>query len=265
MAGRSEVLAGGARCIVLDGIGSTNAEALRLSRASENGPLWIMAREQTAGRGRRGRTWTSPPGNLYATLLLTDPCRPERAAQLSFVAAVALHDALSGVVSRRSGTLQVKWPNDLLLDGAKIAGILVEGESAPGRPFAAAVGLGVNCVSHPAATAYPATDLRAAGINVSPENLLPVLAYAMKNRLEQWARGDGFESIRTDWTARAARLHESIRLRATDEEVEGRFEGIDGEGRLVLAMKSGERMCFNAGDVTSALADIDRLREGAAL
>jgi BirA family transcriptional regulator, biotin operon repressor / biotin---[acetyl-CoA-carboxylase] ligase len=265
MAAVSQVLAGGTRCIVLDSIGSTNAEALRLSRGDEGGPLWIVAREQTAGRGRRGRTWASPRGNLYATLLLTDPCRPERAPHLSFVAALALHDALSEILPRACAALQVKWPNDLILGGDKVAGILVEGESALGRRFVVAVGIGVNCISHPADTPYPATDLRAVGAEITPESLLPALANTMDVRLRQWSLGESFETIRADWTARAARLHESIRLRASDQDVEGRFDGVDQDGRLILTMRTGERKYFNAGEVTTGTVEIARLREGAAL
>lgn len=265
MADASERLAGGARCFVHDSLGSTNTEALRLARAGEAGPLWIVAREQTAGRGRRGRTWSSPRGNLYATLLLTDPCRPVHAPQLSFVAALALLDALGAVPPSGDVALRVKWPNDLVLDGAKVAGILVEGESAPERSFVAAVGIGVNCVSHPAETPYPATDLRAAGVNVAPDELLALLANAMERRLRQWSRGEGFEATRADWTEHTARLHETIRLRANDHDVEGRFEGVDADGRLVLTMGNGERRHFNAGEVTSAVDEIARLRAGAAL
>lgn len=260
-----EVLAGGARLIVHDSIGSTNAEALRLAHAGERGPLWIVAREQTTGRGRRGRTWQSPRGNLSASLLLSEPCTPDRAPQLSFVAALALHDALSEVVSAARGALQVKWPNDLLLEGAKVAGILVEGESASGGGFAAAMGVGVNCVSHPADTPYPATNLRAHGLTIAPEPLLAALAAAMTRRLGQWARGEGFEAIRADWTAHAMRLRETIRLRTAEGDVEGRFDGIDQVGRLLLTLREGGRRAFSAGEVTAGMAELERLRAGAVL
>src|SRR4029077_5586580 len=130
-------------------LGSTNAEALARARAGAGGPLWITARTQTAGRGRRGRTGVSDPGNLYATLLLTDPAPPERAAQLSFVAALATHDAIAACAPALIRRLALKWPNDILLDGAKVAGILIEAEGA--RPLLVAVGIGINCRHHPAA------------------------------------------------------------------------------------------------------------------
>src|SRR5229473_5485322 len=122
--------AAGVGLIACDTVGSTNAEALAYARSGERGPLWITARRQTAGRGRRGRTWVSEPGNLYATLLLTDPGPAERAAELSFVAALAVRDAIVEMAPGLGSRLKVKWPNDLLIDRAKVAGILIEGESA---------------------------------------------------------------------------------------------------------------------------------------
>src|SRR5262249_38025483 len=147
----------GVRHLAHETLGSTNAEALALARAGERGPLWITSTSQSAGRGRRRHQWVSPPGNLYATLLLTQPSLPERAAQLSFVAALALHGAVATCAPKLSPALKVKWPNDLLVGQAKVAGILIEGESEP--LFSVAIGIGVNCVSHPSNTAYPATDL----------------------------------------------------------------------------------------------------------
>lgn len=235
------------RHIAHDAVGSTNAEALALARQGERGPLWITARSQSAGRGRRGSAWVSPPGNLYATLLLTDPSAPERAAELSFVAALALHDAVVDVAQRLGPMLAVKWPNDLLLDGAKLAGILIEGESGP--PFAAAIGIGVNCANHPRETSHPATDLAAAGAAVTPEQLFLALAAAMDRRLAQWDRGAGFAGIRADWLARAAGVGEAIRVRLPERELAGRFQGLDPYGRLLLREPGGAIATIAAGDV----------------
>src|SRR5690242_227076 len=137
--------AAGVRLIVRDSVGSTNTEALLQARSGARGPLWITAAEQTAGRGRRGRTFVSERGNLYASLLLTDLSSADRAAELSFAAAVALHDAVIELAPMIASRLGFKWPNDLICEGAKLAGILVEGESTAGRPIAAVVGIGVNC------------------------------------------------------------------------------------------------------------------------
>jgi BirA family biotin operon repressor/biotin-[acetyl-CoA-carboxylase] ligase len=233
----------GARLVSFEAIDSTNAEALRLARAGEPGPLWLTARSQSAGRGRRGRTWVSEPGNLYASLLLTDPSPPERAAELSFVAALALHDAIAGGIPGLATRLKLKWPNDLLID-ATCAGILIEGEGS-----AVVIGIGVNCVHHPAATSHPATDLAAAGVRASPETLLAPLSRAMVVRLAQWNRGTGFAATRADWLARAAGLGKPIRVTLAEGELAGQFETIDQTGRLVLRLANGTMQAVAAGDV----------------
>ena len=227
----------GAPHIAFEALGSTNAEALARARAGERGPLWITAQSQSAGRGRRGSTWVSAPGNLYASLLLSEPSAPECAPQLSFVAALALHVAVAQCAPRLSPSLQLKWPNDLLLGSDKLAGILIEGENAPF--FAAVIGFGVNCVSHPADTAYPATDLLLAGAVVKPDALFAALATAMAQRLAQWQSGDGFSAIRADWLKRAAGLGETIRVRLPERELNGRFQGIDAAGRLLVEQPGG--------------------------
>src|SRR5262245_48618831 len=145
----------GVRHVNYDTLGSTNAEALALARAGERGPLWISARTQSAGRGRRRTRWVSPAGNLDATLLLSQPSPPAQAPQLSFVAALAVHDAVAVCAPQVGPGLKVKWPNDLLVEKAKVAGILIEGESEPA--FAVAIGIGVNCATHPDNTDYPAS------------------------------------------------------------------------------------------------------------
>jgi len=236
--------AAGARLITHDTIGSTNEEALRLARAGERAPLWVTARQQTAGRGRRGRTWVSEPGNLYASLLLADPSPPEHYPELSFVAALALHDAVTARIPGLAGRVALKWPNDLLIDRNKFAGILVEGEGAT-----VVIGLGVNCVHHPVGTEYPATDLAAAGVRATPDSLFAPLSAAMLVRLKQWDRGAGFAAIRSDWLARAAGLGKGVRINTADGELSGQFEGIDGSGRLVLRRPDGTMQAVAAGDV----------------
>lgn len=236
----------GARHIVYETLGSTNAEALALARTGERGPLWISARSQSAGRGRRGSHWVSPPGNLYATLLLTEPSAPGAAPQLSFVAALALHDAVAAAAPPLGPALKVKWPNDLLVGPAKLAGILIEGESDP--VFAVAIGIGVNCAAHPSEVAYPATDLAANGALVAPDALLAQLAAAMQRRLAQWDRGLGFAAIRADWLKRAAGLGEILRVRLSARELSGRFQGLDEAGRLLLEQDNGVTT-ITAGEV----------------
>jgi BirA family transcriptional regulator, biotin operon repressor / biotin---[acetyl-CoA-carboxylase] ligase len=239
----------GARLISLDEVGSTNAEAFARARAGERGPLWITARRQTAGRGRRGRGWVSEPGNLYASLLVTDPAPPQRAAELSLVAALAVHDALAECASILGPRLKLKWPNDLLCDGAKLAGILVEGEGLPGRPLTVVIGIGVNCAHHPADTGYPATNLAAAGALVSPEALAQALIATMARRLAEWNRGDNFAAIRAAWLERAAGLGAPARVRLPEREVEGIAETLDEVGRLVVRLADGSRERIAAGEM----------------
>ena len=242
-------VAAGARVVVHGTVGSTNAEALAMARAGERGPVWVMATQQTAGRGRRGRTWVSEPGNLYATLLLTDACPVERAAEVSFVSALALHDAVAEVAPGLTRRLSLKWPNDLLADRAKLAGVLVEGESLASGGFSTAIGIGLNCAHHPERTTYTATNLGELGSHVTPATVLRALSSSMMVRLTQWDRGDGFATIRQDWLARAGGVGEPIRVRTAQSEIDGVFSALDPMGRLILAAPDGSTQIIGAADV----------------
>jgi BirA family biotin operon repressor/biotin-[acetyl-CoA-carboxylase] ligase len=237
--------AGGARLVSLESIASTNAEGLSLARAGDRGPLWVTAKSQSAGRGRRGRNWVSEPGNLYASLLLADPAPAERLPELSLVAALALHDAVTARIPGLAGRVVLKWPNDLLIDRNKFAGILVEGEGP-----AVVIGIGVNCAHHPAGTEFPATDLATAGVRTTPEGLFAHLSEAMVARLTQWDRGLGFAAVRADWLTRAAGIGKPIRVKSGSGELSGTFEGIDTAGRLVLRLADGTMQTVTAGDVS---------------
>ena len=235
--------------VTLDVTTSTNAEALERARGGERGPLWITANAQSAGRGRHGRPWVSPPGNLYASLLLTDPASQQRAAELSFVAALALHDAISQCAPVVADGLKLKWPNDLLLNGAKLVGILIQAEGGGAKPLSVVVGLGVNCSSHPLDAAYRATDLGAAGAPVAPDTLFEALRITMAARLAQWARGDSFPTIRRDWLQRAGGLGAPIRVRTGKRDLDGIFADLDPHGRIVVALPNGANEIISAGEV----------------
>jgi BirA family biotin operon repressor/biotin-[acetyl-CoA-carboxylase] ligase len=239
--------AAGVGLVTFDAVSSTNAEALQIARAGGRTPQWVVARRQTAGRGRRGRTWVSEPGNLYASLLLIDPSPMDRAAELSLVAGLALHDAIAGRVPGLAARLKLKWPNVLLIDRNKLAGILFEGVGS-----AVIIGIGENCIHHPSGTQYPATDLAAAGVRATPEGVFAALSGAMVSRLAQWDRGAGFDAIREDWMARAAGLGRAIRISLPDGERLGHFETVDPAGRLVLRNADGTLEAFAAGDVDLA-------------
>jgi BirA family biotin operon repressor/biotin-[acetyl-CoA-carboxylase] ligase len=234
------------RRIALQAVDSTNADALRRMRAGESGPLWVTAESQSAGRGRGGNVWLSPRGNLYATLLLREPSPPRLAPQLAFVAGLALHDAVAACASSLAPSLRLKWPNDLLLGERKLAGVLIEAENTP--VFAVAVGIGINCTSHPADARFPATDLKAAGAMVGVEQMFNALDQAMQSRLTQWQKGAGFADARRDWLKRAARLGESIQVRLPERELIGIFSGLDETGCLMLDT-GGKTEMIAAGEV----------------
>jgi BirA family biotin operon repressor/biotin-[acetyl-CoA-carboxylase] ligase len=232
--------------LVLEEVDSTMAEA---ARRAPDAPLWILARRQTAGRGRRGRAWVDPPGNFAATLALPLNAPARTAGQLSFVAALALHDALAGLVP--AGRLSLKWPNDVMLDGGKLAGILLEGSGAGDRIARLAIGIGVNlrhAPPHPAPDALVPVSLHAAtGAEIGPEAFLDRLAPAFAARHSQ-QQGAGFAAIRAEWLARAARLGQTVTARTARETFEGVFETVDPDGALVLATAEGRRS-IPAGDV----------------
>ena len=238
----------GYRLSVHDTLASTNGEALALARGGEHGPLWIAAIRQTAGRGRRGNAWVSDPGNLYATLLLVDPAPAERGPELSFVTALAVHDAIAECAPGLRVKLALKWPNDLLCGGAKIAGILIEGEGIGGA-LAVAIGIGVNCRHHPADTAYPATDLAARGRRRVGRSFVLGLVRGDAAAARAMAPGAGFAAIRADWIARAAGIGGDMRVRLAGRELEGRGEAIDDQGRLLLRLPDGSLHAIAAGDV----------------
>lgn len=238
----------GYRALTLDEVASTNALALDKAREGEPGGLWIVARRQSAGRGRQGRTWVSEPGNLYSSLLLRDPAPPAHMGELPLVVALAVHDAVADVLPPNARPdLEIKWPNDLLLGGAKLSGMLIEGTIQPeGRIVV--VGIGVNCRHHPDDTPYPATNLSAAGYAVAPMDLFERLAARLARRLADW-QGGGFERLREAWIARARGLGRPITVRLPGETIDGRFEALDGAGRLVLRTREGVIRTISAGDV----------------
>lgn len=243
-----DAAAAGVRHIAHDTLGSTNAEALTRVRAGERGPLWITAARQTAGRGRRGNVWTSEPGNLYASYLLSDAAPAAHLPELCFVVALAVRDAVSTVAPSSSSRLRLKWPNDLLFGDAKLAGILIEAESVGGNT-ATVAGIGVNCAHHPRETSYPATDLAEHGIVVTPDALFGELSGAMATRLAQWDRCTGFPAIRAEWLSHASGIGGDIVVRLPDRELSGTFESIDQTGRLMLRLPAGQLEAIAAGEI----------------
>ena len=234
---------------VLDQTDSTNAQGLRLAPGLV-GPVWIMARMQTAGRGRRGRSWAMQAGNFAATYATRPRRSPADVSLYSFVAALALHEALADVCGP-AARLAIKWPNDVLLNGGKVAGILLESAGQGGEVTALAVGIGVNLAAAPAPEPLEAGALRPVSVlgetghALAPEDFLDLLAPAFdrwQRQLDTW----GFASIRTAWLARAARLGQTITARTGSVTRTGRFEGIDDSGALILATAAGREVIPSA-------------------
>ena len=227
---------------ILQSVESTLNEAARIA-PDLNGPEWIMAHTQTAARGRRGRAWANPTGNLAATLVLRPAEEPARVALRSFVAALALFDACIEVTGRPDG-FALKWPNDVLLNGGKLAGILLESAGQGTAMAYLAIGIGVNLAQAPDAgdvepgAMRPVSLLSETGANVDPETFLTHLA-ACYDRYERQFQTYGFDPIRRAWLARAAKLGETITARTTTSETTGTFQTIDEQGNLVLQTAKG--------------------------
>jgi BirA family biotin operon repressor/biotin-[acetyl-CoA-carboxylase] ligase len=244
-------------------VGSTNALAIEHARAGDPGKLWVVASRQDSGRGRRGRAWATPEGNLAATLLVVSGRDLQRAATLGFVAGLALTDALEAVMppgvrvavapdgaSGAGGArFELKWPNDVLAGGAKLSGILLESTMVSDDRAAIAVGIGVNVAAYPEDVPYPATSLRALGAGCDAATLFLALADAWSETMRQWDEGRGLERIRRRWLSRAAGLGGEVAVRADGRIVRGVFETIDEECRFIIREDGGGRIAIAAGDV----------------
>lgn len=245
------ILPTGIRLHIFEALDSTNAEALRRIEAGAQPIEVIWAREQTAGRGRDGRSWVSPPGNLYATFVVrAEPGRPS--PQLAFVAALAAGDAILALCAPPCD-LRYKWPNDILISGRKAAGILIECSTGKRGHDRLAIGIGINVEHVPDGTAWPATCLRAeTGAAVTVEALLERLAETFAARLESW-RKEGFPRLRADWMARAFGVGERLSARLPGGAVyDGTFHELDPDGALVLDLGAQGLRSIPAGEVMLA-------------
>ncbi len=236
------------RFIHLDTVGSTQTEARNRLDVGETGPLWVRADSQTDGRGRRGRAWSSPSGNLFATALLPTTLDAARSALVGFAAALAIADTLETYGIRSGVTL--KWPNDVLIGGAKISGILIEREGSH-----LLVGIGMNLVSHPSDTPYPATDLLSEMTDedlqadepmfTGPEAVLATLSAHLMGWIDRLER-DGFSPLREAWLAKAHRLGEAVSVNG----LTGTLSGMGPDGSLELVLPDGAKTRVHAGDVS---------------
>jgi BirA family biotin operon repressor/biotin-[acetyl-CoA-carboxylase] ligase len=239
------------RLLGYDSLGSTNDEAKRL--AAEGAAAWtvVWARAQSAGRGRRQRPWVSQPGNLFVSVLLRPPGPAVAVAQLGFAAALAVGDTLAPLLAE-PGRLRYKWPNDVLVGGRKIAGILLESAAARDGVDWLVAGIGVNIASHPAEAATPATSLAALGATADLETVLAALLTAFHAWAGRW-ESEGFEPLRRAWLERAQGLGHAIGVRLERESFTGRFVDLDRDGALLVETDAGRRR-IAAGEVFPAAA-----------
>jgi len=244
----------GYRLVAFDAIGSTNAEALARARDGERGPVWFVTSEQTAGRGRRHRPFILPRGNLASSILEVMRVSPSAAATLGFAAGLALEVALQRLsveaTLRSPDSLQfsLKWPNDVLANEHKLAGILLEAESV-GDGLAVVVGIGTNVVAFPDGTPTPATSLRAIGMDVDAAALFAALSDGWAEFRGIWDDGRGFGEIRRLWLARAAGLGQAVAIKSGGTAVEGTFDTIDEQGCMIVRTAAGRLVPITAGDV----------------
>ncbi len=254
-------LAQGYRLESHDSTGSTNALALERARDGDPGRLWIAARQQLQGRGRRGREWATPHGNLAASLLIVSDGDLAPLATLGFVAGLALADALEAAAphvpvsvgldggGRASTRYELKWPNDVLANGAKLSGILLESTRLDCGGYGLTVGIGVNVVAHPADTPYPAISLNELGSRLSAEDVFFALSDAWTQHYRTWNGGAGLDRIRALWLARAAGLGSEIAVRHEGSVLRGVFETIDAQCRIMVRDNDGQPHHIAAGDV----------------
>jgi BirA family biotin operon repressor/biotin-[acetyl-CoA-carboxylase] ligase len=232
-----------------ESLDSTNEEALRRLAARERTPLWIVADEQTRGRGRSGRHWQSPGGNLYASLVIETGVSASVATQLSLVAGLAVHETVAARLPAGQRTrLRLKWPNDVILGGAKLAGILLESVVSPkGKGLAVILGMGINVSHAPLETERAVASL---GLEASAvPQVFASLAAALSEWLKRWDDGRGFASIREAWLGQALSLNESISVNLNGSAIRGRFRGVDAAGALQLETRPGVVITVTAGDI----------------
>lgn len=229
-------------------IDSTNEEAKRIAANGGSHGAVIWSKEQTAGRGRAGREWDSEPGNLYVSVLLRPGCDISVIPQLSFVAALAAHHTIEDVLDEDSD-ISLKWPNDILVNDRKIAGILLESFSVPGDDERwVVVGLGMNVEHSPENVRFPATSLKEEGVEIiSAKIVLSRYVHCFIENYNAWSRR-GFTAVRRQWTQAAWGLKRQVRISLPNEEVQGEFRGIDTTGALILQV-GGKRMTIQAGDL----------------
>jgi len=236
----------------LDTIDSTNEEAKRRAQSGAFGPMWIAAHEQTAGRGRRGRSWTSWQGNLFSTALFVWDGHVRDLTRIPFAAALAVADTVEALV--QGSKPKLKWPNDVRVDGAKLSGILVESGEVDGRRWVAA-GIGLNVKEAPPAAEQATTCLAELRVGNRPESEptidadMALIMLETKFRIRILETQQGFQATRKAWLARADGLGQTIQVRTGETVISGVFEDMAEDGALILRLPDGEQRLIRTGDV----------------
>jgi BirA family transcriptional regulator, biotin operon repressor / biotin---[acetyl-CoA-carboxylase] ligase len=257
--------AAGYRVLGFDTIGSTNAEAMQAALRGDSGNLWYAALQQSEGRGRRGRAWESPYGNLAASLMIVPEADTAALGSLGFVAGVALNKALQRIIpqadihtgldgadaapGQSARRIALKWPNDVLAEGHKLAGILLEAQKRNDGMTAIVIGFGVNIVAAPQGLPYPASSLRDLGSPANAETVFEALAESWVEAYTLWNNGIGLPAVLALWRENAAGIGADVAVQRNNDVVRGVFETIDDAGRLIVRDNEGHRIAITAGDV----------------
>jgi BirA family biotin operon repressor/biotin-[acetyl-CoA-carboxylase] ligase len=230
-------------------LGSTNVEAKALAAEGCPHGTVIWADAQTAGRGRSGRSWLSRPGNLMVSVVLRPKAPAACAPELGFVSAVAMAGCVAGLLPP-GAAVALKWPNDVQVGGAKIAGLLPEAQCLGPELTWVVLGAGLNLLEAPTGLPYPATDLRAEGVVVTPGQALEAFLTQLAHWLRRW-EGEGFAPVREAWLARGKGVGQRVTIKLGDRQEQGVFLGLAGDGAMILGTEAGERR-ITAGDVAFA-------------
>ncbi|WP_273759987.1 biotin--[acetyl-CoA-carboxylase] ligase [Bartonella sp. ML70XJBT.G] len=235
-----------------ESVDSTNLIAQQKAQAGHKGYLWVVAQEQTKGRARRGRVWSSPKGNLYSSLLLIDGIVHQTAAQLGFVAGVSVVETIEQFTEnekQKSDIVSLKWPNDILLRGAKSAGILLEIFKLPSMQDALVLGIGINVKHHYENAPYLTSSLKNIGLDIEREQLFTVLTECFAKNYLLWKQLGGCDVIREKWLLYSAHLGQHVKIVNDEKIIEGIFDGLDRDFNCIIKQKNGEKSIITAGDV----------------